>query len=77
MKAAALLDSNVLIAIVAQSHQHHAPSLALLNGGAPSAFAVAAHSYAEAYNTLTRTGDRSPFRAAPRPPGVHWKASGP
>ena len=66
MKPGALLDSNVLVAIVAESHQHHSASLELLMHDRQSAFAVAAHSFAEAYCTLTRQGDRAPFRFQPR-----------
>lgn len=60
--AAALLDSNVIIAILAEAHEHHAVSLALLTTGNPKRYAIAAHSVAEAYATLTRLGDRAPFR---------------
>jgi predicted nucleic acid-binding protein len=61
----ALIDSNVLIALLAEAHEHHGPSLSLLIDGRASQFAVAAHSYAEAYNTLTRRGERAPFRFTP------------
>lgn len=61
----ALIDSNVLIAILAGSHEHHAPSLALLLDHPDRTFAVAAHSYAETYNTLTRQGMRAPFQFTP------------
>ncbi len=61
MAVDALLDSNVVIAMVAEAHEHHAGSLALLVEER-GRFAVAAHSYAEAYGTLTRRGDRAPFR---------------
>ncbi len=71
MTAVALIDSNVLIATVAQAHEHHAASLALVNGVAPLSLAAAAHSFAEAYNTLTRLGPRAPVAAAP---GVAWSA---
>jgi predicted nucleic acid-binding protein len=57
---AALLDSNVVIACVAEAHEHHAPSLALVTEHDPRRLAIAAHSFAEAYATLTRTG--GPFR---------------
>lgn len=60
--AAALLDSNVVIAILAEAHEHHSASLALVTEGNAAAYAISAHSYAEAYNTLTRRGDRAPFR---------------
>ncbi len=62
----ALLDSNVLIAILAEAHEHHLPSLALLNGSRRPRFAIAAHSFAEAYNTLTRVGPRAVFGVPPR-----------
>jgi predicted nucleic acid-binding protein len=46
--ADALLDSNVVIAMVAEAHEHHETSAALLADGADRRFAVAAHSYATA-----------------------------
>ncbi len=58
----ALIDSNVLIAMLAEAHEHHGPSLGLLIDGQDAQFAVAAHSYAEAYNTLTRRGEGAPFQ---------------
>ncbi len=61
----ALIDSNVLIAMLAEAHEHHGPSLGLLIDSRASQFAVAAHSYAEAYNTLTRRGERAPFQFTP------------
>ncbi|HEX4157137.1 MAG TPA: PIN domain-containing protein [Rhizomicrobium sp.] len=64
MKVDALLDSNVVVAIVAEAHECHAVSLGLLMD-TRTAFAVAAHSYAEAFCTLTRRGDRAPFQIAP------------
>jgi predicted nucleic acid-binding protein len=63
---AALLDSNVLIASLAAAHEHHEPSLRILLGAGPAKFAIAAHSYAEAYSTLTRKGDRAPFQFTPQ-----------
>ncbi len=60
--AGALLDSNVVIAILAEAHEHHAASLALVTEGDAAAYAISAHSYAEAYSTLTGRGDRAPFR---------------
>jgi predicted nucleic acid-binding protein len=65
LTAEALLDSNVVVAIVAEAHEHHASSLDLLIGETSSRFAVCAHSYAEAYCTLTRLGEHAPFRFAP------------
>jgi predicted nucleic acid-binding protein len=64
LKADALLDSNVIVAIVAEAHECHAASLSLLTD-TRGAFAVTAHSYAEAYCTLTRRGDHAPFQIAP------------
>jgi predicted nucleic acid-binding protein len=58
----ALLDSNVVIAILVEAHEHHSASLALLTEGDAATYAISAHSYAEVYNTLTRRGDRAPFR---------------
>ncbi len=71
MNIDALIDSNVLVAIVAEVHEHHRPSLNLLAGDKDAHFAITAHSYAEAYNTLTRRGDHAPFR---RPPEQAWAA---
>lgn len=61
-----LIDSNVLIAIVVEAHEHHGPSVGLLIDGHDAQFAVAAHSYAEAYNTLTRRGERALFQFTPQ-----------
>lgn len=58
----ALLDSNVIIAMVAEAHEHHAASAALLPIGREGRFAVAAHSYAEAFATLTRRNASAAFR---------------
>lgn len=71
MSPVALLDSNVVVAIVADAHEHHAPSLSLINTAEPLAFAVAAHSFAEAFSTLTRVGGAAPFGV---PPGLAWAA---
>jgi predicted nucleic acid-binding protein len=60
-KVVALLDSNVVIASVAAEHEHHQPSAALLNEFSPRSFAVAAHSYSEAYSGLTRRSRGAPF----------------
>lgn len=62
MKApVALLDSNVVIALVSEAHEHHGASIALMTGETRR-FAVASHSYAEAYATLTRRTPAAPFR---------------
>lgn len=65
MTPEALLDSNVLVAALAEAHEHHEPSAALFADSTDRAFAVAAHSYAEAYSTLTRRGERALFRLTP------------
>lgn len=62
---AALLDSNVLVALLAEEHEHHAASMALMEHVASSRFCVAGHSYAEAFTTLTRRGDHAPYRREP------------
>jgi predicted nucleic acid-binding protein len=64
VSADALLDSNIVIAMLAEAHERHEPSIALLTEEPGLQFAVAAHSYAEAYNTLTRQGDHAPFHFA-------------
>lgn len=56
----ALLDSNVIIALLIEAHEHHSASLALIEQKGD--LAVSAHSYAEVYSTLTRRGDRAPFQ---------------
>ena len=50
-----------MVAILAEAHEHHGASLGLLTGPTRARFAVSAHSYAEAYSTLTRRGERAPF----------------
>jgi predicted nucleic acid-binding protein len=59
--AEALLDSNVVIAMLVEAHEHHAASIRLMDHGGKR-FAIAAHSYAEAYVTLTRRSAHAPFR---------------
>jgi predicted nucleic acid-binding protein len=66
LTAEALLDSNVLVAMLAEAHEHHRASLALVLGDPRPSFAICAHSYAEAYSTLTRRGDHAPFRFTAR-----------
>ena len=56
----ALLDSNVIIASVAAEHDDHLPSVALFERYPAKSFAVAAHSFAESYVTLTKCGPRAP-----------------
>lgn len=66
-----LIDTNVIVAALVEDHLHHAPSLALLSADPPFTIAVAAHSYAEAFTTLTRQGAHAPFQW---PPGEAWAA---
>lgn len=63
-----LLDTNVLVASVIDFHVHHLPSQALFGLEHVQLF-VAAHSYAETYNTLTRRGERGAYR---RPAEDAW-----
>jgi predicted nucleic acid-binding protein len=62
MAIRALLDSNVVIAAVAEAHEHHQSSNALVGSAAIGSLAVAAHSYSEAYSILTRRAASSPFK---------------
>jgi predicted nucleic acid-binding protein len=62
LAAEALLDSNVLVAMLAEAHEHHHASLAIVLGDPRPSFAVSAHSYAEVYSTLTRRGAHAAFR---------------
>lgn len=62
MKSDALLDTNVVVAMLIEAHEHHGASLALLTAGDGARYAIAAHSYAEAYSTLTRLGANAPFQ---------------
>lgn len=57
-----VVDSNVIVAALVRDHLHHIASQALLKADPPIAIAVAAHSYAEAFTTLTRHGEHAPFR---------------
>jgi predicted nucleic acid-binding protein len=66
-----LIDTNVIVAALAEAHEHHMPSLALFNAEPPLTIAVASHCYAEAFTTLTRRGDHAPFRW---PSGEAWAA---
>ena len=66
----ALLDSNVVGAALVQGHLHHTPSARLFL--LPERhYAIAAHSYAEAYNVLTRTSGPAPYAFAPQ---IAWRA---
>lgn len=51
--------------MLVEAHEHHRPSLDLLVSDNAAQFAVTAHSYAEAYSTLTRRGERAPFKFTP------------
>ncbi len=59
--AEALLDSNVLVAAVVSTHDDNEPSAALLATASPGRFALAAHSFAEAFVTLTKQGPWAAF----------------
>lgn len=67
----ALLDSNVVVAALVDTHQHFEFSQALFDEEGPRPFAVAAHSFAEAYSTLTRRSEHAPYRF---PPARAWTA---
>lgn len=64
-----LVDSNVMVAMVIDHHQHHETTRAFLRKS--MAFSGAAHSFAEAYNTLTRTNASAQYRTEPL---VAWRA---
>jgi len=57
----ALLDSNVVVAGLVEGHSHHSASVAILMTARESRFAVAAHSYAEVFSTLTKRGGPAPY----------------
>ena len=65
MRIEALLDTNVIVAALADDHVSHRESVALLFGGAAPRFAVTAHVFAEAFNTLTRRGGAASFGWTP------------
>lgn len=62
MRRVALLDSNVVIASLAEAHEHHEASIVLFSLFPDQSFAVAAHSYSETYSILTRKAQTSPFK---------------
>lgn len=62
---AALIDTNVIIALLVEEHEHHAASFALFDSPGRGVLAVAAHSIAEAFATLTRGGPAAPFQRHP------------
>lgn len=65
-RALALLDSNVVVASIAAEHEHHRPSAALFNTCPPLSFAIAAHSYSEAFSQLTRKTQQTKFGFEPK-----------
>lgn len=65
MRIEALLDTNVIVAALADDHNDHRSSVVLLFDGAAPRFAVTAHVFAEAYNTLTRRGGAASFGWTP------------
>lgn len=68
---AALLDSSVVVAMLAPEHGHHAASFALLGKPNSPRYAVAAHSFAESYVTLTKLSGGAPQAYTP---GEVWAA---
>lgn len=62
-----LIDTNVLLAAAARGHEHHRPSIALLNRGEPGDFATSVHCLSEFYSIATR---RIVQGADPMPPAV-------
>lgn len=58
----ALVDSNVIIAALAGDHEHHVASAEIFDEANRANLGIAAHSFAEAYSTLTRRGSHVPFR---------------
>lgn len=58
-----LIDSNVLIASLVETHEHSEASRQFLAATAPYEFVIASHSCCEAYNHLTRSN--GPFRISP------------
>lgn len=65
IKPLGLLDTNVLISAVDAAVPGHAAVLSLLLDYPPFSWAIAAHSYAEGLNTLTRTSRGAPFKYLP------------
>ncbi|MGH2360238.1 MAG: type II toxin-antitoxin system VapC family toxin [bacterium] len=66
-----LVDTNVIVAALAEAHEHHALSHSLFSADPSLDIAVASHCYAEAFTTLTRRGQHAPFQW---PPGEAWAA---
>ncbi len=66
-----LIDTNVIVAALAEAHEHHAASFALFEKAPTASLAVPAHCYAEAYTTLIRRSEHAPFRW---PPDEAWAA---
>lgn len=62
MRIEALLDTNVIVAASAPDHADHEICAQLLNVRPEKQFAVAAHSFAEAFTTLTRRGEAGVYR---------------
>ena len=52
-----LVDSNVFVAAIAETHDRHAPSFAFIEANV-GRIALSAHSLSEAYNMLTRPAGR-------------------
>lgn len=60
-----LLDSNVIVALVADVHQHHEQTIPLFSPTPSERYVVSAHSVAEAFNTLTRRNPPMQFQWSP------------
>ncbi|MBV8972674.1 MAG: PIN domain-containing protein [Sphingomonadaceae bacterium] len=61
-----LVDFNIIVAAIVDHHSSHADAMAFINAGDLPPLLVAAHSYAEAYSTLTRRGGPQPYGLDPR-----------
>ena len=62
MRPQALIDTNIIVAILATDHEHHADSIGLIERARDGTFAVAAHSLCETYTTLTQPKGEYRFR---------------
>lgn len=65
MRIEALLDTNIVVAAAAKDHSHHSEAIGFFDGSRAGRFAVAAHSFAEAFTTLSRRGASSVYRWPP------------
>lgn len=65
MRIEALLDTNVIVAAADKDHAHHPHTIGFFDGSRSGRFAVAAHSFAEAFTTLSRRGASAVYRWPP------------